>query len=118
MIAADGVEAQVGRWAGLPLGLPLADTMVCAQYILAGIDIDPGCNSYMVGYELAPGGYAWVFPKGDGQANVGLGVQANLWESVATRAAPGGKGIVGQGTVLGYLTRFIEFSHSWKKATR
>ncbi len=108
VIAADGVEAQMGRWAGLPLQLPLADTMVCAQYLLAGIDIDPSCNSYAVGYQLAPGGYAWVFPKGDGKANVGLGVQANLWESAAPRSAPGGKDTVGQGTVLGYLTRFIE----------
>jgi digeranylgeranylglycerophospholipid reductase len=108
VIAADGVEAQVGRWAGLPLGLPLADTMVCVQYILAGIDVDPNCTYYMIGHELAPGGYAWVFPKGDGKANVGLGVQANLWESVTTRPAQGRKGIIGEGTVLGYLTRFIE----------
>ncbi len=108
VIAADGVEAQVGRWAGLPLGLPLADTMVCAQYILAGIEIDPSCNSYTIGYELAPGGYAWVFPKGEGKANVGLGVQANLWESVASEPAKGGQGVIGEGTVLGYLTRFIE----------
>jgi digeranylgeranylglycerophospholipid reductase len=108
VIAADGVEAQVGRWAGLPLGLPLVDTMVCAQYLLAGIDLDPGCNSYSVGYELAPGGYAWVFPKGDGKANVGLGVQANLWESAALPPGQAGKSSLGQGTVLGYLTRFIE----------
>jgi digeranylgeranylglycerophospholipid reductase len=108
VIAADGVEAQVGRWAGLPLGLPLADTMVCVQYLLAGIEIDPSCNYYMIGYELAPGGYAWVFPKGEGKANVGLGVQANLWESGTSRPAAAGRGVIGDGTVLGYLTRFIE----------
>ena len=115
VIAADGVEAQVGRWAGLPLGLPLADTMVCAQYLLAGIDIDPSCNSYSVGYELAPGGYAWVFPKGDGKANVGLGVQANLWESAALQPGHAGKSGLGQGTVLGYLTRFIESQPALEK---
>jgi digeranylgeranylglycerophospholipid reductase len=108
VIAADGVESQVGRWAGLLLGLPLADTMVCAQYILAGIEIDPSCNYYMIGHQLAPGGYAWVFPKGDGKANVGLGVQADLWEGVNTQPAGGGRGVIGEGTVLGYLTRFIE----------
>ena len=118
VIAADGVEAQVGRWAGLPLGLPLADTMVCAQYLLAGIDIDPSCNSYSVGYELAPGGYAWVFPKGEGKANVGLGVQANLWENAALQPGHAGKSGLGQGTVLGYLTRFIESQPAWKKAAR
>jgi digeranylgeranylglycerophospholipid reductase len=108
VIAADGVEAQVGRWAGLPLGLPLGDAMVCAQYLLAGIDIDPGCNSYSVGFELAPGGYAWVFPKGEGKANVGLGVQADLWEGAALPPGQAGKTGLGQSTVLGYLTRFIE----------
>jgi digeranylgeranylglycerophospholipid reductase len=65
VIAADGVEAQVGRWAGLGLQLPLEDTMVCAQYLLAGIEINPGCNLFMVGADLAPSGYAWVFPKGE-----------------------------------------------------
>jgi digeranylgeranylglycerophospholipid reductase len=78
VIAADGVEAQVGRWAGLDLQLPLGDTMVCAQYLLAGIEVDPTCTGYIIGYETAPGGYAWVFPKGEGRANVGLGVQADV----------------------------------------
>ena len=95
VIAADGVEAQVARWAGLDLQLPLADTMVCAQYLLAGIDTDPACTAYTIDHELAPGGYAWVFPKGEGTANVGLGVQADLLHE-------GGPG------ALDYLIRFIE----------
>jgi len=104
VIAADGVEAQVGRWAGLDVQLPLKDTMVCAQYLLAGIEIDPTCTCYTICHEVAPGGYAWIFPKGEGKANVGLGVQADLWEGVAANAHKGPK----CGNVLGYLTRFIE----------
>jgi len=92
VIAADGVESQVGRWAGLKTLLRLRDTMTCAQYLLAGIDIDPECCSYWVSEEIAPGGYAWVFPKGDGRANVGLGVQADLTQEPA----------------LALLDRFIE----------
>jgi digeranylgeranylglycerophospholipid reductase len=92
VIASDGVEAQVGQWAGLDVQLALQDTMVCAQYLLAGIDIDPTCTCYTISYELAPGGYAWVFPKGNGKANVGLGVQAD----------------VGSMTALDYLVRFVE----------
>jgi digeranylgeranylglycerophospholipid reductase len=94
VIAADGVEARVGRWAGLDTQLPLEDTMACAQYLLAGIEIDPTCTCYTIGHELAPGGYAWVFPKGEGKANVGLGVQADLWQ--------------GDETALDCLNRFIE----------
>ncbi|MCI0476618.1 MAG: geranylgeranyl reductase family protein, partial [Anaerolineales bacterium] len=93
VIAADGVEAQVGRWAGLDTQLSLNDTMACAQFLLAGIDLDPTCTSYTISDEFAPGGYVWVFPKGAGKANVGLGVQADL-----PRRA----------NVIELLTRFIE----------
>jgi digeranylgeranylglycerophospholipid reductase len=92
VIGADGVESQVGPWAGLDTTLPLRDMMACAQYLLAGIEIDPTCCYYYIGQEMAPGGYAWVFPKGEGKANVGLGVQADLAADSA----------------LNYLTRFIE----------
>jgi len=108
VIAADGVEAQVGRWAGLDVQLPLPDTMVCVQYLLAGIKIDPTCTAYTISHEVAPGGYAWVFPKGEGKANVGLGVQADLWQEISRRFSPDKSGAVANGTVLGFLTRFIE----------
>lgn len=78
VIAADGVESQVGRWAGLDTTVPLRDQMSCAQYLLAGIDVDPMCTDYILGHDVAPGGYAWVFPKGKDRANVGLGLQADL----------------------------------------
>ena len=94
VIGADGVESQVGCWAGLQTTLAPADTMTCAQYLLAGIDIDPTCCTYIIDEEMAPGGYAWIFPKGEGRANVGLGLQADL---AADGACP-----------LDYLQRFIE----------
>jgi len=92
IIAADGIESQTGHWAGLETRLPLKDTMSCAQYLLASIDINTEHIEYYVGEGIAPGGYAWVFPKGDSVANVGLGVQANLANEPA----------------LNYLDRFIE----------
>jgi len=78
VIGADGIESRVGTWAGLDTTLPQRDLMTCAQLLLAGIDIDPQCTYYYLDEELAPGGYAWVFPKGKGRANVGLGIQADL----------------------------------------
>lgn len=92
VIAADGVESRIGAWAGLETRLPLEDTMVCAQYLLSGIEWDPACLGYWIDEATAPGGYAWVFPKGVGQANVGLGVQCDRAEE----------------TALAYLNHFIE----------
>jgi digeranylgeranylglycerophospholipid reductase len=96
VIAADGVESRVGLWAGLNTQMAPEDTMVCAQYLLSGIDWDPGCLGYWIDEEIAPGGYAWVFPKGDRRANVGLGVQADLAKE----------------TALDYLNRFVEREHA------
>lgn len=92
VIGADGVESQVARWANLPVLVRQRDSLVCAQYTLAGIEVDPTCCVYYLGDEVAPGGYAWIFPKGEGRANVGLGVQADR----ATEPA------------LAYLNRWIE----------
>jgi len=92
VIGADGVESRLGLWAGLDTTLPQHDLMTCAQFLLAGIDIDPECTYYYLDCEAAPGGYVWIFPKGDGRANVGLGVQTDLVET-----AP-----------LELLTRFVE----------
>lgn len=76
VIGADGVEAMVGRWAGLDLRVPARDMESCAQYVLQGIDFDPDAIYLQFGDGIAPGGYAWIFPKGVGVANVGLGVVA------------------------------------------
>lgn len=82
VIGADGVDGMVGRWAGLDTRVPSRDMESCAQYVVAGIDFDPDAIYLHFGQELAPGGYAWVFPKGVGVANVGLGI-------VALRGEPG-----------------------------
>jgi len=78
VIGADGVESRVGPWAGLDTTLPQRDLMTCVQFLLAGIDIDPQCTHYYLDPVLAPGGYIWIFPKGDRRANVGLGIQTDL----------------------------------------
>ena len=76
VIGADGVEAMVGRWAGLDTRVPARDMESCAQYVLQGIDCDPDAIYLQFGDQIAPGGYAWIFPKGVGVANVGLGLVA------------------------------------------
>jgi len=76
VIGADGVEAMVGRWAGLDTRVPARDMESCAQYVLRGIDVDPDAIYLQFGDRIAPGGYAWIFPRAPGIANVGLGLVA------------------------------------------
>src|SRR3954467_7274453 len=76
VIGADGVETMVGRWAGLDTRVPARDMESCAQYVLQRIDFNPDEIYLQFSNAIAPGGYAWIFPKGVGVANVGLGIVA------------------------------------------
>lgn len=76
VIGADGVESMVGRWAGLETRVAARDMESAAQYVVANVDCDPDAIYIEFSHQWAPGGYAWVFPKGDGIANVGLGISA------------------------------------------
>jgi len=92
VIGADGFESQVGRWAGLTAPLRARDIASCLQYTLAGIEGEPAYMDFHIG-GMAPGGYAWVFWKGDDVANVGLGIPVSkLRDRAETKA---------------YLDRFI-----------
>jgi digeranylgeranylglycerophospholipid reductase len=86
VIGADGVEAMVGRWAGLETRVPARDMESCAQYVVQGIDFDPDAIYLQFGDRVAPGGYAWVFPRGDDSANVGLGLVALRSDGRTARA--------------------------------
>ncbi len=78
VIAADGTESQVARWAGVKTVSPLADYFVGIEYLLSGMQelIDPHICEYHIDHTLAPSGYLWVFPKGEDRANVGLVITA------------------------------------------
>ena len=74
VIAADGIESNISRLAGLKTVNSVRDIGSCAQYEMVGVDIPPNYMQLYYGEQIAPGGYLWMFPKGDGIANVGLGV--------------------------------------------
>jgi len=78
VIGADGVESRVGRWAGIRTQLKLKDIETCVQYTLANIDINPHDCDFYFSRSIAPGGYLWIFPKGEGIANVGLGISGEF----------------------------------------
>ena len=73
VVGADGFESQVGRWAGLATHLRARDIDACLEYTMVGVEGDARFDDFYLG-SCAPGGYAWVFWKGEDVANVGLGV--------------------------------------------
>jgi len=74
IIGADGFESKIGPWAGIDTTLKPRDINTCFQYTLAKCDIGSRFNDFYIGTDVAPGGYAWVFPKSETTANVGIGV--------------------------------------------
>ncbi len=74
VIGADGVESRVGKWAGIDTVCHIRDMESCAQVTITGIDVEQDVLEFYFGDAVSPGGYLWVFPKGRGSANVGLGI--------------------------------------------
>ena len=121
VIAADGVESQVGRWAGIDTTHELRETGVCVQYLISDIDIMPEYCDFYFGREVAPLGYLWVFPKGNDIANIGVGIRGNIsgkgnklaidyLNAFVKRKFPEGKilGLVGGAVPVGYgLPRIV-----------
>lgn len=85
IVAADGVESQVGRWAGMNTRMKLNRMDTGAQYLLGNIDVKEGMLEFYFGHNVAPGGYAWVFPKGPDTANVGLAITPSEAEGISAR---------------------------------
>ncbi len=74
VIGADGVESQVGKWAGIDTTLALDDIDTCVQYTVNNIKINPDLCRFYFGNQVSPGGYLWIFPKSNQSANIGIGV--------------------------------------------
>ncbi|MBN2030741.1 NAD(P)/FAD-dependent oxidoreductase [bacterium] len=74
VIGADGVESRVGRWAGMKTHTSPLEMDTCVQMTMTDVDIDSDVAEFYFGRDIAPGGYLWIFPKGERTANVGLGI--------------------------------------------
>ena len=77
VIGADGVESRVGRWAGMNTTVSMHDMESAAQVTAANVDVEDDTCLFYFGERYAPGGYLWVFPKGNRTANIGLAVAAD-----------------------------------------
>lgn len=78
VVAADGVESKIGQWAGVKTTLKPSDLETCIQYTLTNVDYPTDYAEFYLGKKIAPGGYIWIFPKGESTFNVGIGILASL----------------------------------------
>jgi len=74
LIGADGIASRVGRWMGMSTRLNMHEILVCAQYFVEDIRVESQYTTLIFGDRHAPGGYAWIFPKSDHSANIGVGI--------------------------------------------
>lgn len=89
VVGADGASSLTRRELGLPIIDSREDTHVCHQYILEDCGLyQPDEALLWFGSQIAPRGYAWLFPRGK-DAELGAGVPASI------------------GNPKGYLTRFM-----------
>ncbi len=78
IVAADGVESKIGKMAGINTTVKPQDLETCFQYTLENVEWPDDYAEFYLGKKRAPGGYVWVFPKGNGEFNVGIGILASL----------------------------------------
>jgi len=82
LVGADGLQSQVGRWAGMQTHIKITELASCLQFIVDRVETE-GLLEIITGHQWAPGGYAWVFPKGHGYAEIGLGVICTMTDKNA-----------------------------------
>jgi digeranylgeranylglycerophospholipid reductase len=81
IVGSDGVESKIGKWAGINTLLKPYDLETCVQYTLTNIEYTTDYCEFYLGKKIAPGGYIWIFPKGENTYNVGIGILASLSDS-------------------------------------
>lgn len=76
-IGADGIDSFIGKWSGLRTLNRVRDYHAGFQYEMVGVEgVEWNWLHLYFGEDVAPKGYAWIFPKGDNVANVGIGILA------------------------------------------
>jgi digeranylgeranylglycerophospholipid reductase len=73
VVCATGAESPIrNQVLGVYSKVNLVDT--CVQYEMTNVDVVSDMIHIYLSSVFAPRGYAWVFPKGEHRANVGLGI--------------------------------------------
>ncbi|MDK2795481.1 MAG: hypothetical protein PWQ58_680 [Archaeoglobaceae archaeon] len=69
LLACDGANSRIAK----DLGFWKYELSSAKQYVMKGVECEEDTVYMFIGKEIAPGAYAWIIPKGNGYANVGVG---------------------------------------------
>lgn len=97
VVAADGFPSRAGLAAGLPIRpyMKPCSIALTSQYQMSNVKVEREVVEMYFDAHYAPGGFAWIIPKGGDVANVGVGAGASFLR---------GRG--GVGSLLdGFITR-------------
>lgn len=80
VIAADGFPSRVAKSAGILTDDYMTPNNVAINYehLMSDLGVDQSVTEMYFGTEFAPGGYGWIIPKGNGTANVGIGIRTSF----------------------------------------
>jgi digeranylgeranylglycerophospholipid reductase len=73
IVSAEGMESMMAREMGFKTVHSLYDVDTCYEYEMKPYEHENLLEIYF-GNKIAPRGYAWIFPKSDRKANVGIGI--------------------------------------------
>ncbi len=76
VVASDGANSVIRR----RMGIPGFEISPAKQYVMEGFEGDEDAIYMYVGRRISAGGYAWIIPKGNGIANVGVGFRHEFAE--------------------------------------
>lgn len=76
LIGADGLGSRVARLAGFTGKLHPTDYSITYQYCMANVATEEDTIIFFAYVPYIGEGYAWIFPKRSGAANVGLGMRS------------------------------------------
>src|SRR5216683_228454 len=77
IVAADGYPSETAEKAGLPEREYAGPYAVATniEYLMTDLAVEQDVAELYMDPRYSPGGYGWIIPKGNGRANVGIGIR-------------------------------------------
>jgi digeranylgeranylglycerophospholipid reductase len=78
IVGADGPVSLISRSMGNHYDRQDRDLSSSLHRVYSNVDVDSGVVEMIFGGRAAPGGYGWIIPRGNREANVGIGIRRSL----------------------------------------